>query len=1107
MAWVKWGSGSDEGLNDLNVNKSLATTGRGKYGLETPRVAGTPRTEGTVWFHLEYVPFAIFNDAMWSSVSGGKVTERPVWVIRNGLNDAKQEAATWTSGMAYNGTNGGIAIGVVDPAAPFTAGLFEDNNPWPIPGTEGKTSADILAWLTASPITTVKTLAGIKGEGQGKYGTYTLLPRRYYAAPLSGSEPSGGLTGIAAKGGATWQDASSDIQKLVTLAQVNYELAAQPIDIWAAAGTYTASSGSGTVISLTADNQRLGIYGGFKGTETAAIGSLPAGRDGWFNTYGTFAAGNKYGTLKTAEAARETILDGVSGVDSGTAGSTVIVSAAADLVLDGFTITHSDQSGSADFLNGLALLDVPETTLFTNLNVSLNKSKYGTSYTNRYTSGSQGGGGIFIEGGAPRLSNITVDGNTVSSDWGGGIWIVTSEPQITNARVSNNTASGRGGGIGTYYNSRNDVPNFKPKTSSYKPRLVNIVVTGNVSSGSAGGGIYLNGSGHPYSSPYLQNIIVTGNTAWWSGSAIQNEALSLIVNALVSGNSLTTAGDTGSDNGQYGGALYLTGEGSVIVNALVSGNKTVSSNDNPNVGGGIKVLNGALKLINCTVSGNYLVGDNGATPLPGAGIVVFSGHDQGSMVEVYNSLVLGNTGDGTKENDVRLINKIGNDTPRISYFTAFNSLLAGYTAVELNAGVAITGDVTTTEYPGSGNVNGAAYAGPLVPSGFFTAFNALPSSSNTGAANVAAWTTTPQWNFRLSSPPPGVVDGGSASWLTEGFTSVSFTYSYGGYGTISTPNPGGVTTDLAGSSRTQGGGMPDLGAYESASIGVPIPTYTVTNLKPQSDSAGNHGHLTVSTTAQAGSVVTVTAIPTTSYTLGSITCRTASGVTVPVTTTGTTGTFTMPAENVTVDATFTYSVSGGGGFAGAYTVTNLKPQSDSAGNHGHLTVSSSTAQAGAEVIITATLATDYTGTVTCRTAGGASVSITTIDSTHGKFTMPSENVTVDATFTSSVGGGGGFSGAYTVTNLKPQSDSAANHGYLSVSSSTAQAGAEVTITATSATDYAGTVTCGTASGVPVSITTIDSTHGKFTMPSENVTVDATFTYSVSGGGGFGGAYY
>jgi hypothetical protein len=79
--------------------------------------------------------------------------------------------------------------------------------------------------------------------------------------------------------------------------------------------------------------------------------------------------------------------------------------------------------------------------------------------------------------------------------------------------------------------------------------------------------------------------------------------------------------------------------------------------------------------------------------------------------------------------------------------------------------------------------------------------------------------------------------------------------------------------------------------------------------------AANFGYLTVNGANQLGGImqgteITVVATPDTGYALQSITYRTAGGATVPVTG----GRFTMPAEDVTVDAVFVYGVGGGGGF-------------------------------------------------------------------------------------------------------------------------------------------------------------------------------------------------
>jgi hypothetical protein len=207
-----------------------------------------------------------------------------------------------------------------------------------------------------------------------------------------------------------------------------------------------------------------------------------------------------------------------------------------------------------------------------------------------------------------------------------------------------------------------------------------------------------------------------------------------------------------------------------------------------------------------------------------------------------------------------------------------NTLVGGRSKAEM--------DATTG---GGGNEDGQSY-GAMVPSlalfeNFFATFPALPGPNNTGVGYNAA-----AWSFSLNSPPGGVVNGGNAAY----------------YGLVS----GGVTTDVAGSPRVQGG-APDMGAYESTLAGVPVPTYTVSNLKPQSASSTHNGFLTVNVVVQvAGAEVTVTATASSGYTAGPITCSTASGAPVSITN----GKFIMPAENVTVDARFTSGVSGGGGF-------------------------------------------------------------------------------------------------------------------------------------------------------------------------------------------------
>jgi formylglycine-generating enzyme required for sulfatase activity len=128
---------------------------------------------------MEYAPFGLPGSA-WAGVNGDV---KPVWVIRNGLNDTAQNAQTDFAEYDYNDTtynpNGALNVAVVDPAAPLVPGLYEGNNPAPIAGTEGKAGAELDAWIATygssqSPPVAVATTADMQtAAGRGKYGVYT----------------------------------------------------------------------------------------------------------------------------------------------------------------------------------------------------------------------------------------------------------------------------------------------------------------------------------------------------------------------------------------------------------------------------------------------------------------------------------------------------------------------------------------------------------------------------------------------------------------------------------------------------------------------------------------------------------------------------------------------------------------------------------------------------------------------------------------------------------------------------------------------------------------------------------------------------------------------
>lgn len=95
-----------------------------------------------------------------------------------------------------------------------------------------------------------------------------------------------------------------------------------------------------------------------------------------------------------------------------------------------------------------------------------------------------------------------------------------------------------------------------------------------------------------------------------------------------------------------------------------------------------------------------------------------------------------------------------------------------------------------------------------------------------------------------------------------------------------------IVTDSADSSKTYTAKI-SYGMYAINSAGTP-----------------DHGSFTIPSSAANSASVTITATPDAGYELGALTVKTAGGSTVSVTLSGNKGTFTMPAEDVTVTANF-----------------------------------------------------------------------------------------------------------------------------------------------------------------------------------------------------------
>lgn len=283
------------------------------------------------------------------------------------------------------------------------------------------------------------------------------------------------------------------------------------------------------------------------------------------------------------------------------------------------------------------------------------------------------------------------------------------------------------------------------------------------------------------------------------------------------------------------------------------------------------------------------------------------------------------------------------------------------------------------------------------------------------------------------------------------------------------------------------------------------------------------------TTAKSGDTVTLTVAPNAGYVLDELTVKDASNAAIGTSGTGTTITFTMPASDVTVAATFvvekhnvTIAASTNGSvsvnpdkYAKGATVTleispnpgyeldtlvvkdasngsvavsgNKFTMPGSAANvtatfkkstltvtvneatNGTVTSDVATAKMGDTVTLKLTPAANYElDVLTVKDAAGNAVSVA-----DNKFTMPATNVTVTATF--------------KVIKYAVEIPTAAN-GKVTVEASEYEKGASVTYTVTADEGYeVDTVTVTNAAGKKVSVK-----NNKFTMPASKVTITATF---------------
>jgi flagellar hook assembly protein FlgD len=244
--------------------------------------------------------------------------------------------------------------------------------------------------------------------------------------------------------GISWSNAYDDLQDALAAATTGDE-------IWVAEGTYKPTNGSTRTVSfeLVAG---VSLYGGFVGTET--------------------------GRLMRDRTKYPTILSG----DIGTVGvvtdnSYHVITGADNAILDGFTITAGNATGSSGY------------------------------------DGS--GGGIFCDATAPTIRNCVIKENNAEV-CGGGIFN-TSTGIFEKCFIVDNDSGNSGGGIYSYGNSV----------------IKNCVIAGNISDYGGGGGLACGGP-----PPTITNCSFTGNDAYIGGGLflIISSGNSKLINCIIYGN-------------------------------------------------------------------------------------------------------------------------------------------------------------------------------------------------------------------------------------------------------------------------------------------------------------------------------------------------------------------------------------------------------------------------------------------------------------------------------------------------------------------------------------------------------------------------------------------
>ncbi len=221
-----------------------------------------------------------------------------------------------------------------------------------------------------------------------------------------------------------------------------------------------------------------------------------------------------------------------------------------------------------------------------------------------------GGGGIYNNGGRLALTNVMLDGNIANGTLGSGGGVLTTGGLVTASGTSfiNNVANRAGGGLEIIAGNFDTGANVVFDSNVAGP-------TGTASPGN-GGAIHLSGSG---SFVFLNGTQVTNNIAGREGGGLWNQAgSSLFVRSgsIVSGNEARGAA---ADDG--GGGIFNNGGAIVVFNSEISNNSATGVLGS---GGGVFSTSGTFRIDNSQVINNTAIRAGGGLEIV-TGIAQFVG--------------------------------------------------------------------------------------------------------------------------------------------------------------------------------------------------------------------------------------------------------------------------------------------------------------------------------------------------------------------------------------------------------------------------------------------------------------------------------------------------